>query len=643
MRRLFARNGHIEENVLWKFERYLSKELALDLLRSGSNVLAFYSKQDGWIGANKSFFDLFRFDNMEEFLKYHKSLRELFFTESEEIFKDDDTSWVEYIQDQKNGSYKVTIRINKEVRFFNVTVTHSFRFPELYIVELSDVTKLDLAIKKIKEIEYLKSTFLSRIGHELRTPMNGVLGFAELLSQTALDEKQQTYLTMLKRSSESLVFNIEALLALSQLQSGELQPSYQYIDILGHLEKVASHFTYIAYEGRSKLYTFIDPTLPLEILSDVKKIEQIVRALLQHSVDYTDRGEWIFLDVKVLSQSESGECEISFGVRHNGKGLTKEEIEAISKPFSSVSTKAFDIGLTLAAEYAQMLGSKLVIESDIDKGSSFKFTLRTFYKGKRGYDEFDHPKIHMLLLDPARQNGFNILAHYFKSFGFETRRFSSVHKELYEGADFVYVAASMKQAEQIEDLIKLQKSVPVILMQPLGEGLETRYLSYFDAILKEPFLPTRIYTQMLDVTSRKSTAPSQERVELKKHLHALVVEDNVINQRLIKIILEKRGIDVSTAADGQKGVDMALKEPYDIIFMDIDMPKKDGITATAEIKKYSKYNAKTPVVAFTAKALEGDREKLLSYGFDEYMSKPIQNEELEAILKKYFHKAQVSA
>ncbi len=636
MKRLFTRSGKKGENALSKFEHYLSKELALDLLRSGSNLLAFYSEQDGWIGANKAFFDLFRFENMDEFLKYHQSIRELFFTESEEIFKNDDTSWVEYIKDQRNGSYKVTIRIQKEVRFFNLSVTHSFRFPELFIVELADVTKLDLAIKKIKEIEYLKSTFLSRIGHELRTPMNGVLGFAELLSQTTLDARQQNYLTMLKRSSESLVFNIEALLALSQLQNGELEPNYQYVDILRHLEKVASYFTFIAYEGRSKLYTFIDPTLPVEIFSDAKKIEQIVRALLQHSIDYTDRGEWIFLDVKVVNKTDEGDCDVSFGVRHNGRGLTKEEIEAISKPFSSVNTKAFDIGLTLANEYVQLLGSELSIESEIDRGSLFKFTLHLRCRGTREYKELNHPKIHMLLLDPSRQNGFNILVHYFKSFGFETHRYKKVDEMLYEGADFVYVAASMKQADQLEELLKIKKKAPLILIQPLGEDLEMRYRAHFDVILKEPYLPTRIYKQMVEIGSRKSRKPSAAAIELKKDLHALVVEDNVINQKLIKIILEKRGIEVATASDGQKGVEMAVKDPYDIIFMDIDMPKKDGVTATAEIRKYSRYNAKTPVVAFTAKALEGDREELLSKGFDEYMSKPIQNEELEAILKKYF-------
>lgn len=642
MKNLFRHIGKKEENVISKFERYLSKELALDLLRSGSNLLAFYSKEDGWIGANKAFFDLFRFENMAEFLKYHKSVRELFFTESEDIFANDDTSWIEYIKDQKNGSYKVTIRIGKDVRSYNICVTHSFRFPELYIVELTEITKLELAIKKIKEIEYLKSTFLSRIGHELRTPMNGILGFAELLSQTALDAKQQNYLTMLKRSSESLVFNIDALLALSMLHSGELKPSNQSVDILEYLEKIATHFTHIAFEGRSKLYTFIDPALPLEIFSDAKKIEHIVRALLQHSIEYTDRGEWIFLDVKAAGKKDDGSCDIAFTVRHNGRGLTQDEIEAVSRPFSSVQTKAFDIGLTLATEYAELLGSKLTIESNLEKGSRFAFTLNVPCKGKREYKDIKKPKVHLLLLDPLKQNSLNIIAHYFSSFGFETERFNKVDEALSQKADFLYVAASMRNKSEIEKLARKKRNLHVVLIESLGERLERVYRSYFDAVLQEPYLPSSIYRQMIELSTDKGGELFKESVELRRDLRALVVEDNVINQKLMSIILKNKGISVDMASDGEKGVEMAKQAPYDMIFMDIDMPKKDGVTATAEIRKYSQYNAKTPVIAFTAKALEGDREALLAKGFDEYMSKPIQKEELEMILK-YFQTSEAKA
>ena len=623
-----------EKRKLWvaKFEKYFSKDLTLDLLNATDNIVAFYSKEAGWIGANRVFFEIFKFEDIYEFLKYHKSIRELFFTEKRKLYEDDDTRWLEYIKDQDNGSFKVTVRLSEGISSYTIKVTHSLSFRDLYIVELSDVTELDVAIKKIKEIEYLKSTFLSRIGHELRTPMNGVLGFAELLSQTELDKLQKSYLAMLKRSSEFLVFNIESLLSFSMLQSGELKINATYFDISKHLQRLANHFSIIVYEGRSKLYTFIDPQLPKEIYGDIKKIEHILKALLQHSIEYTEKGEWIFFDVKLLKQRSDGSCDIEFIVRHNGRGLSTEEIKTISKPFSSIKSKSLDMGLAIASEYLKMLGSKLQIESNGKKGSHFSFKLYAQYRGKKEYKELKKVKINLLLLDYTKQNAFNILTSYFLSFDIKHKRFKSIEKGLFKGIDFVYVAASKANLEQLKELALFKGETKLILIQSLGEHIDPKTASFFDATLKEPFLPSLIYNQIVELKTKRVEKISQQDRKSKKDIKVLVAEDNVINQKLIGIILKNKGFNVDIASDGQIGVEMAKKWHYDIIFMDIDMPRKDGVTAMKEIKKYSKINASTPIIAFTAKALEGDREQLLKQGFDGYMSKPIQKEELDGIL-----------
>jgi len=636
MRRLFNLNSVKKQGVSSKFEQYISKELAYDLLRVHGSLLTFYSKKDGWIGANKAFFDLFKFENMDEFLEFHKSIRELFFTESEEIFVDDDTSWIEYIRKRKNGKYKVTIRFEKEVRYYHVYVTHSFSFKELFIVELEDITELELTTAKAKELENLKSAFLANISQEFRTPMNGVLGFVELLSQTRLDRLQKSYLTMLERSSETLMSNIEALLDLSQLQGGKLKPNNEYVDILKRLEKLASHYTYTAHEGRRKLYAFIDPLLPLEIFTDAKKIEQVLQALLQHSINYTDKGDKIFLDVKAIRKNQNDTYDIGFSVRHNGRGLTQEDLEAVARPFSSVNNQALGIGLTLANEFSKLLGTKLEIRSDLAKGSHFSFVLRVKYSGRRDYATLKKNRMRILLLDTTKIDSLNVLAQYFASFGFEVDRATKMDENLYKDVDFVYVIASARETGWIEQLQKIKKRAPLIFAQVLGEQLKKVHHPYFEAILKEPYLPSRIYRHILEVSDYEAPAVSPEEMQLSKNLYALVVEDNVINQKLIEIILKNRGISIAIASDGEEAVEMARREKYDIIFMDIDMPKKNGIAATAEIKKHSKFNANTPVVALTAKALEGDKEELLAKGLDEYMSKPIQKDELEAILKKYF-------
>ncbi len=637
MKRIFGMATAQEENnsVSAKFEKYLSKELAYDLLRVHGNIIIFFSKKDGWIGANKAFFDLFKFEDMDDFLEYHSSVRELFFSESETIFVGDDNGWVEYIRKRKNGEFKVSIRINEEVRVFRVYVTHSFAFKELFIVEFDDITEVEQTRKKAQQLENLKTKFLANISHEFRTPMNAILGFIELLSQTKLTNIQKNYLQILERSSESLMANIEALLDLSQLQSSKLRLNNNYVDIMKSIEALVRHFTFMINESAKHFYVYIDPALPQEVFTDAKKIEQVLSALLQHSLNQTQRGSKIYLDVRAIRENENGTYDIGFSVRHDGKGLTPKEIEAIRNAFDSTLESSLGIGLTLANEFVKLLGSQLEIRSDLASGTRFSFIMRLKFNEKRKYAYFNKRRAKVLMLDETKQDDYEYLLRYFKAYGFHVHKAQKIDEYLYKDADFVYVIASQKELSWVDELQRVHKTKPLVYVQPMGSRMHKKYLQLMDEVIREPLLPSAFYNHLLHINDLEVDVVPKEEMKLRKNLYALVVEDNVINQKLIELILKNRGISIAIASDGQEAVEMAKKEKYDIIFMDIDMPKKNGIAATREIKK-SGLNTNTPVVALTAMALEGDREKLLQSGLDGYMSKPIKKEELSAILNRYF-------
>ncbi len=630
--KMFDKKRQEGTTVFEKFEKYFSKELAYDLLRTQSSVLLFFSTKDGWLGANKAFFELLSFEDMDDFLQYHKSVREIFVTESENVFPKDDLGWIEYIRKKRNGKFRVAIRVENELRKYRVFVSHSFHFQELFIIELEDITEIELTQSKTKELENLKSQFLANISHEFRTPMNGVLGFIELLEHTKLDKQQQNYLSLLKRSSSTLLSNVESLLDLSLYQNGGLRLHNEYFDILKLCDALALEYSKNAYESGKRFYAFVDPALPLEIFSDSKRLHQVLSALLQHALNFTQSGDTIFFDIKAIRENVNNTYDIGFSIKHNGKGLSKEDIASIKEPFSSYNNRYLGIGLVVANTFAQLLGSELEIRSRIDKGSLFSFILRVKFHKKREYQSFSKNRITLFYSKRYENHESTIyLSTYLKAFGMEVAKTGILNDVIMQKSDFLYYVIDEEDIQK-SDIDAIHK--PKILLQQFGQKFSAKSLKIFEEIVHEPLLPNKIYRHLLMIHELKNLE-KEEGVLLKKNLYALVVEDNAINQKLLEFILKNKGISIALAADGVEAVEMAQKEPYDIIFMDIDMPKKDGVKATYEIKQMDGPNKSTPIIALTSMAMEGDKERLLAKGLDDYISKPIKQDELQFILNKY--------
>ena len=576
--------------------------------------------------ANKAFFALIGVDSLEVFQNYYKTLRELVFWEKEAEIKNP-AVWLEMLTGL-HKPYHMSLKVGKDVVHVDTRVVKLSS--KEYLFFLQNTTQLYDIKKKEAEVDELKSSFLANISHEFRTPMNGILGFLELFYYTELSSEQKKYLQMINRSSQVLLSNIEALLDYSQLQSRQLQTHNNFFNICETAEKIAKNYALLAKESTKRLYVYIDPQLPKEINSDRRKIKQILTALLDNAMKFTKKHGVIVLEIKhLLQKSKTDQSVLSFAVYDNGIGIEQEKIKKLLKPFSSEgkADQRLGIGLSLANGLVELLGSKLTIDSKTNQGTKVSFSLQVSSLKTPQYPILQPKNAHIVLTTQA-PTSMQITKAYLQAFGLRVQKYTGLSPDVFKDADIVIIVAQTLNTID-RTIIKNNKNIPVVALVKEGE---TKSDSLFDEIVYEPLLPSAVYKFL---TRKKQQEDIHVQHNTKAAQRVLVAEDNLINQKLLKKLLEDKHLKVDVANDGIEAVDMAMHNEYDIIFMDIDMPGKNGIEATKEIKSTSILNKNTPVIAQTAMAMDGDRERLLQEGLDDYIPKPLRRELLENILRTY--------
>ncbi len=615
-----------------------TNEILINIFNSTNTMTLIFTNKDGWIGANEIFFNTMCYQNIHDFRRQHNSIRSIFLSESEEIFTQNDKSWLDYIKKHKKDGYYVRMYNSKnEILDINLKCIHSRNSNGVYIVELEDVTKLYFAKSQIQEVEKLKTKLLSNIGHEFRTPMNGIIGFIDLLSQTTLNESQEEYVNLIEHSSISLMSNIETLLDLSQLQGGRLTIDYSNFELVPHIEELIYNHIVVAREKGIKVFSFIDPKLPKELNSDIRKIKQIMNSLVQNAIKFTPRGGRVVVEVKLLKRQINGECSVGFSVKDNGKGISKKEIKHIVEPFTSGdhADNKLGVGLSLSNGLIKLLGSDLHIQSEEGDGSYFNFVLNFSASKGQSYKMMPKQKVKVLLLDKSKINEANFLSAYLRSFSVDVIKANTLDDKLYDDIESLYIVANQNDSSWMFKLGTLGRKVPVTMLLDEGEILQTKLTHVIDATISSPIFPS-VISKHLEVTHSINLSPQEKITPLvREDVRALVVEDNLINQRLMQIMLKEYDISIHIASNGNEAVDACKESNFDIIFMDIDMPEKNGIVATREIKETVDMNKHTPIIAFTALAMQGDKERLLKEGLDDYLSKPLTRKKLEKVLNKY--------
>ncbi|MEA3373328.1 MAG: response regulator [Campylobacterota bacterium] len=619
---------------------FVSKDLFYKILDLDSSTVLFFTKKNGWIGANKTFFEIFEFKNIDDFRGTHESIRELFEEEAEEVFTEYDKSWLDYIRSHKPDGYGILIK-NKQGEnrtFLAKSKMIKQQGTELYILELEDVTDLELARKQTEEVERLKSKFLANIGHEFRTPMNGILGFINLLEKSDPTEKQSEYLQMIHSSANSLMANIESLLDLAQMQSGRLKVSNSEFNPITEMEELVKHYSVAAGDKGIKLSFLVDPKLPAFVDGDLRKIKQVLNNLFNNALKFTKSGGKINLEVKLVKRASSTRCTIGFSVKDSGKGIPEDQLALITQPFvaGDQADERLGVGLSLCHGLVQMLGGKLKIHSEEGVGSTFAFALDFDTTPEHSIRMVEGRRAKVLLVDEKWIDDANLLTTYLRSFGLDVTKVHMIDDTILSDTDMLYIVGGQDETGWMLKLGNVSKQGEIVLMLDQDEKLQTRMTHLVDSTLNKPLIPSQISHHLTQFFKLAKSETKMEEIKAEP-ISALVAEDNLINQRLIKILLQEYSIDVVTAINGLEAVQLCETNDFDIVFMDIDMPVKNGILATQEIKEQQHPGSirHMPIVALTALAMDGDREHILEEGLDDYLSKPLTREKLEHVLHKH--------
>jgi len=632
--------GNDEARFTEETNQSINKELFYKVLDADSCALLFFTKENGWIGANKAFFDLVSVQNIEQLREQHESIRELFDHEDEEVFTEYDKSWMDYIRTHCPQGYGLEI-VDPSGKRHKLVATSTLIHEggrDLYLLRMEDQSKLVDLKAEVEKTEQLKSKFLANIGHEFRTPMNGLLGFTELLSKTPLTETQLDYIHSVQGSARSLMSNIENLLDLAQMQNGRLTISKGEFNIVAEMEELAHGCISMANDKAIGVLFFIDPKLPTYVTGDIRKIKQVINNLFNNALKFTQPGGRITIEVKLLKRNTTGTCNIGFSVRDTGKGISKSELSYITQPFVSGdhADNRLGVGLSLSHGLISLMGGELKITSEEGKGASFSFALTLEGSSDHAMKMINAHSVKVVLVDEKRIDDANHLTNYLRSFGVTVTKTQMIDETIFSDAEVVYLIASQEKSDWTVPLASMNRRCKTVLLVEQHERLQAKMLHVIDTVLAKPLLPSSLLahlSELLNLPQEISlTAP-----QIQRGVRALVVEDNLINQRLIKLLLKEYGIQVTAVSNGDEAVEMCRNQQYDIVFMDIDMPIKDGILATQEIKAEEGPTriGRMPIIALTALAMEGDREYILGRGLDDYLSKPLTREKLEYILQKY--------
>jgi len=505
-----------------------------------------------------------------------------------------------------------------------------------------------------------KSLFLANMSHEIRTPLNGIVGFTELLKATDVNDEQSEFLSIIDKSSENLLSIINNILDLSKVESNKVEIENIIFEAEDEFDSAVETYAVGASEKNIDLNYYMDPRISKKLKGDPTKIKEVVVNLMSNAVKFTSYGGEINVEIKKIDGVDGGPSRILFSVQDNGIGMTKEQQSRIFDAFSqadvSVTRKygGTGLGLTLSSQFVELMGGELELTSAKDHGTTFFFSL---------------PLEEITSSETDLFNGFTTLTigkyqqeipttvdtyinQYFEYFGPSVKYFESVNeiKILEEQKICKNYWIDLDKAKQsvIDILPTIPKENLIIISNVTNrDKVEPLGLSQ-NNILYKP-ISIRKMREILINTSDVKPKEETKKVNTKEgnyfNANVLVAEDNIINQKLIRHILTEAGLNVDLANNGLEAFEKRRSGDYDVIFMDIQMPVLDGIEATHEILDYEEDEdiPHIPIVALTANALKGDKERFLKEGMDEYISKPLETSELLYVLNKYLDNKRVEA
>lgn len=577
-------------------------------------------------------------------------------TERKHIFKGYETGAVDYLYKPLDLEI-LRSKIHSFIDFFRQKL------------ELQKATnKLERTVRELHKAKQIaeeatkaKSSFLANMSHEIRTPLNGIIGMADLMLQDELTELQQERITDLKNSGESLLEIINEILDISKIEADKLELELVEINIRELIEKTVRLLSVKTLTEEIELGASISPDMPETVIGDPTRLRQILINLLGNAIKFTKKGS-VYVNVEKLAEDDKS-VVLKFVIEDTGIGIPEDRIPKLFQSYEQAeksTTREYGgtgLGLPISKKIVEIMGGKLKVKSVVGTGSSFYFEIK-MEKGTQNIDSscisesVVKQDVKVLIIDNNLKTQ-RIIGSYFDYWKIaydKAEKISDANQLLDRNTyDLILLDTVMPGLPKLEDIERYYKESMMkqkghVVVMPtskstvnmskyLDMGIEHHiYKPVFQHKLKE------LLETLFSVKEKESVVVERKAVgeNRKTALKILLAEDQRINRKIVTGLLSKYKWDITEAVDGQEAFEKATASKFDLILMDVQMPRMDGYEATHNIRMAEKEKGLyTPIIAMTAHAMKGDKEKCLAAGMDHYLTKPINKEEVVKVIRKF--------
>lgn len=575
------------------------------------------------------------------------------------------------VKDSKGRTIK-TYGVNQDITNRKLTEELQIKQQELSLLVDERTKELEKAKELAEASAQAKSLFLANMSHEIRTPMNAVIGMTGLLLDTELSNEQREFVETIRNSSDTLLIIINDILDFSKIESGKLELEEQPFRLNECIEDALDLLATKAANKGLELTYVLDKTVPTTIISDVTRLCQILSNLISNAVKFTSIGE-VVVEVKANSVDTTNRelYQLYFSVKDTGIGIAKDRLNRLFQSFSQVDTSTTrqyggtGLGLAISKRLCEMMGGSIWVESQHGVGSTFYFSIVAKASFEQNYFYLKDIQTQLInkrvLVVDDNLSSRQFISTQAKILGMVIESVSSGDEALElifqdKVYDLIIVDLNMpamngiELAKMLRRLNSSKKNPLILLLSKINSSQEITRLDkenlinsfltkpikqsqLIDAINSALTSNTNLTCASNEINQKLFTQKINDKLASYLPLRILIAEDNTVNQKVVLQLLERIGYRADVVSNGLEAIESINRQTYDVILMDINMPEMDGLEATRQICQQIPKNERPKIIAMTANAMQGDREKCLEAGMDDYISKPIRLKNLQLVLQ----------